>query len=59
MEVVLEEVCRELPVGGDHETRKHIAKKLLNAAKKGNATLDGLRSVAQAAMRALSLRKSA
>lgn len=27
LEVVLEEACRHLRDGGDHETRKHIAKK--------------------------------
>jgi hypothetical protein len=26
MRVVLEQVCRDLPHGGDHESRKHIAK---------------------------------
>jgi hypothetical protein len=25
MDVVLEQVCRDLPHGGDHESRKHIA----------------------------------
>ena len=46
MDVVLEEVCRDLPHGGDHESRKHVARKLLQGAKKGNLTLEGLRSVA-------------
>ena len=59
MDVVLEDVCRDLRHGGDHETRKHIARKLLNSAKKGNATLDGLRSVARAALQELLRRKSA
>ena len=59
MDVVLEEVCRILPNGGDHETRKRIAKKLIQAAQKGNVTLDGLRSVARAALQELSARKSA
>lgn len=59
MDVVLEEVCRVLPNGGDHETRKRIAKKLIQAAKKGNVTLDGLRNTARAALQELSARKSA
>jgi hypothetical protein len=59
MDVVLEEVCRVLPHGGDHETRKHIAKKLIQGAKKGNTTLDGLRSVARVALQTLSRQKSA
>ena len=59
MDVVLEEVCRVLPNGGDHESRKRIAKKLIQAAKKGNVTLDGLRNIARAALQELSDRKSA
>jgi hypothetical protein len=59
MDVVLEEVCRVLPHGGDHETRKYVAKKLIQGAKKGNTTLDGLRNAARMAMQELSRRKSA
>ncbi len=59
MDVVLEEVCRVLPNGGDHEIRKRIAKKLIQAAKKGDVTLDGLRHTARAALQELSPRKSA
>jgi hypothetical protein len=59
MDVVLEQVCRELPHGGDHESRKHIAQKLLQGVKKGNVTLDGLRKVASRALSGLSNRKSA
>jgi hypothetical protein len=51
LDVVLENVCRELPgSGGDHETRKHVAKRLLHAAKKGNTTLGGLEAVARHAL---------
>ncbi len=59
MEVVLEEVCQGLEHGGDHEIRKHIAQKLRQAAKKGNANLDGLRTVANRALADVSQRKSA
>ena len=59
MDVVLEEVCRGLPHGGDHERRKHIAQKLMQSAKKGNVTLDGLRNVASRALSQLSESKSA
>jgi hypothetical protein len=59
MDVILEEVCRELPYGGDHESRKHVAQKLLQSAKKGNVTLDGLRNAASRALSELSNRKSA
>ena len=59
MDVVLEQVCRELPHGGDHERRKLIAQKLLRAAKKGNVTLDGLRDVANRALSELLAQQSA
>ena len=59
MDAVLEEVFRVLPHVGDHETRKYIAKKLIQGAKKSNTTLDGLRNVARIALEELSHRKSA
>ena len=59
MDVVLEEVCIDLPHGGDHESRKHIARRLIQTAKKDNVTLDGLRNVAYRALSELSRRKSA
>jgi hypothetical protein len=59
MEVALEEICRNLPHGGDHERRKHIAQRLMQAANKGNVTLDGLRTVANRALSDLSSRGSA
>ncbi|WP_342739503.1 hypothetical protein [Bradyrhizobium sp. B117] len=46
MELVLGETCRELPHGGDHESRRLIAERLLQAAEAGQNTLDELRSVA-------------
>jgi hypothetical protein len=59
MDVVLAEVCSDLPHGGDHESRKHIAQRLMQSAKKGNVTLEGLRTVANRALSELSSRKSA
>jgi hypothetical protein len=59
MDVVLEEVCRHLPHGGDHESRKYVAKKLMQSAKKGNVTLEGLKPVASRALSDLSMRRSA
>ena len=51
MDVVLENVCRGLPnSGGDHATRKYVAQKLVQAAKKGNTTLGGLESVGRRAL---------
>jgi hypothetical protein len=59
MDVVLEEVFRGSPHGGDHERRKHVAKKLMQSAKKGIITLEELRAVARSALQQLSSRKSA
>jgi hypothetical protein len=59
MDVVLEEVCRSLPHGGDHQSRKYVAKKLMQSVKKGNVTLEGLRLVASHAFSELPRRKSA
>jgi hypothetical protein len=59
MDVVLEEACRGLTHGGDHESRKFVAKKLMQSVKKGNVTLEGLRPVATRALSQLVSRKSA
>jgi hypothetical protein len=59
MDVALEEACRDLPHGGDHETRKHIAQRMRQSTKKGNVTLQELRTVASRALSELSSRKSA
>jgi hypothetical protein len=58
LDVVLEEVCRSLPHGGDHQLRKQIAERLLDSAIKGNRTLSGLTDVAKATL-AEATRKSA
>jgi hypothetical protein len=50
LDVVLEEVCRSLPHGGDHELRRRIAEKLLDSAINGNTTLAGLTEVARTAL---------
>ena len=59
MDVVLEQICQGLLHGGDHESCKHIAQRLMQGAKKGNITLEGLRAVASRALADLSSRKSA
>jgi hypothetical protein len=60
MDVALEEACRELPHGGDHDLRKKVAQKLLLSARKGNTTLSGLSVVARTAlMEATKQKKSA
>jgi hypothetical protein len=50
LEVVLEEVCRGLPHGGDHELRRQIAERMLESAVAGNTTLAGLTEVTKAAL---------
>ena len=58
MDVVLDRVCRELPDGGDHNSRKRIAEKLIQAAKNGCTTLGELEAVARRAMLELKNRRS-
>jgi hypothetical protein len=50
MDVALEEACRVLPHGGDHDLRKKVAQKLLQSSCKGNTTLSGLAVVARTAL---------
>ena len=59
MEVALEEVCRTLPYGGDHKTRKRVAKKLIYSARRGRTTLGDLVAVARTALQEISCRKPA
>jgi len=47
MDVVREETCRGLPHGGDHESQKYIAKKLMQSAKKKSKSSGLLRSIAE------------
>ena len=50
MDVVLEETCRQLPHGGDHDSRKFIAERLIKAAQEGHSTLGELGIVARRAL---------
>jgi hypothetical protein len=50
MEMVLDEVCNRLPRGGDHETRKHIANRLVDAARSGKTCHDDLLPIALRAL---------
>ena len=59
MSVALEEVFRGVPHGGDHESRKHVAEKLIQSAENGNVTLGGLTVVARDALQQLLTRRSA
>jgi hypothetical protein len=55
----LDETCRVFPNGGDHERRRYIAQKLKLSAKRGNATLGGLRAVAHSALKEITKQRSA
>jgi hypothetical protein len=50
LDMVLEDVCRKLPHGGDHMIRKKIAQKLMSRARKGNVSVDDLVPVAREAL---------
>ena len=50
MEVALDDVFRAQPHGGDHESRKRVARKLMQSARSGNTTLGGLISVAKSTL---------
>lgn len=54
MDAALENICRALPnSGGDHETRKLVAEKLVQAAREGHTDLAALEDVARSALRDL------
>ena len=59
MDVALEEAFAGVLHGGDHESRKYVAKKLMQSAGKGNLTLESLRAIAREAFEQLSSRRSA
>jgi hypothetical protein len=59
MDIVLEEICRELKHGGDHESRKFVAERLMACARDGHATQDELRAAAHEALLKLIGRKTA
>jgi hypothetical protein len=50
LDMVLEDVCRSLPHGGDHAIRKRVAQKLLSRARKGDVSVDDLVPVARDAL---------
>jgi hypothetical protein len=59
MDVVLDEICREMTNGGDHDSRKFVAERLIECAREGRTTLTELHSVARRALLELVNRKSA
>ena len=58
MDVVLEETCRQLPHGGDHDSRRFIAERLIECAREGRTTLAELNSAARRALLELVNRKA-
>jgi len=59
MDLVLEEVCRQMKHGGDHESRKFVAERLIECARDGRTDLTDLNAAAQHALRDLMSRKTA
>jgi hypothetical protein len=54
MEVALERACRSLPTSGDnHDTRRHIANRIIDCAEGEDRTLGGLTEAALVAARNL------
>jgi hypothetical protein len=58
LEVALDAAFRAYPNGGDHESRKHVARRMMQSARKGNTTLGGLAAVARSALQEIALRKA-
>lgn len=50
MDVVLDQVCTELPNGGDHKSRRYVAEQLIEAARDGKITLSELSSAGRRAV---------
>jgi hypothetical protein len=50
LDVVLEETCRTLPHGGDHASREFVARRLVEAAKRGHVTRGELGIIARRAL---------
>ena len=58
LEFLLDQVCAELPAGGDHASRAFIAERLILAAGRGARSLEDLTGVAHGALAELSASKS-
>jgi hypothetical protein len=50
LEYILDQVCAELPLGGDHAIRSFIAEHLISATELGAHSLEDLTRVAQGAL---------
>lgn len=56
LDEVLNDVCRGLPQGGDHESRKYEAERLFQAAETGETTASGLRHAGREALAVLMMK---
>lgn len=59
MDMALEEICRQMKYGGDHESRKFVAEKLMACARDGRTGLAELNIAARQALLDLNGRKTA
>jgi hypothetical protein len=59
MDVVLEDSCRQMKHGGDHESRKFVAERLMQCAREGRTNLTDLNAAAKRALRELMSQKTA
>jgi hypothetical protein len=50
LDLVLEEVCRTLPHGGDHASREFVARRLILASERGHVTRGELGIIARRAL---------
>ena len=50
LEYILDEACRDLPGGGSHQLRRHVAESLAKATDAGERSLEKLLKVARRAM---------
>jgi hypothetical protein len=50
LDVVLEEICGELPHGGDHESRVFVLEHLMQAARDGKTGLSELTYIGRRAL---------
>ena len=56
MDVVLDEICRQLLHGGVHASRKFIAEQLMQAARDGKTSLGELTNIGRRALSRLQSR---
>jgi hypothetical protein len=59
MDAALEEVCREMKHGGDHDSRRFVAERLMECAREGRTSSADLNNAARRALLELINRKSA